>query len=76
VLFGAPAGQPPAGFDPSKVGRLTRIDHGKVTHAALATPTGIDFKDGKLYSTSGSIAGLFGVKHAGRVVQVNSSAFR
>lgn len=76
VLFGAPAGPPPANFDPSKVGRLTRIEHGKVTHAALATPTGIDFKDGKLYSTSGSIAGLFGVQHAGRVVQVNSSAFR
>ncbi|WP_164842645.1 ScyD/ScyE family protein [Actinoplanes solisilvae] len=76
VLFGLPAGPPPANLDPSKIGRLTRIDHGKVTHAAVATPTGIDFKDGKLYSTSGSLAGMFGVKAAGKVVQVNSSAFR
>ncbi|MBL7259854.1 ScyD/ScyE family protein [Paractinoplanes lichenicola] len=75
VLFGAPAG-PPQASDPSKVGRLTRIDGRRVTHAAVPTPTGIEFAGGKLYSTSGSIAGNFGVKHAGRLVQVNPSAFR
>ncbi|MBU2668991.1 ScyD/ScyE family protein [Actinoplanes bogorensis] len=77
VLFGAPAADPPPpGFDPSKVGRLTRIDHGRVTHAAVTMPTGLEFADGKLYATSWSIAGLLGIKHAGRLVQVNPSAFR
>ncbi|GAB2578076.1 hypothetical protein Aab01nite_10370 [Paractinoplanes abujensis] len=76
VLFGAPAGPPPAGFDPSQVGRLTRIDGHRVTHAAVATPTGIEFAGGRLYSTSGSIAGIFGVKHGGRLVEVRQSAFR
>ncbi len=76
VLFGAPAGPPPAGFDPSKVGRLTRIDHGRVTRAAVTMPTGLEFTDGKLYATSWSIAGLLGIKDAGRLVQVHPHAFR
>ena len=76
VLFGAPPGeQPPPGFDPSKVGRLTRIDHGRVTHAAVTMPTGIEYADGKLYATSWSIAGFLGIKHAGRLVEVNQRAF-
>ncbi|MBM2618453.1 ScyD/ScyE family protein [Actinoplanes sp. LDG1-06] len=76
VLFGAPASNPPPGFDPSKVGRLTRIRHGQATHAAVTMPTGIEYANGKLYSTSWSIAGLFGVKHAGRLVEVDERAFR
>jgi hypothetical protein len=78
VLFGAPAGEgpPPPGFDPSKVGRLTRIDHGRVTHAAVTMPTGLEYANGKLYATSWSIAGQLGIKDAGRLVQVNPSAFK
>jgi hypothetical protein len=75
VLFNAPAGAPPPGFDPSTVGRLTRIDHGRITHAAVTMPTGLEFTGGKLYATSWSIAGLLGIPSAGRLVQVNSSAF-
>lgn len=75
VLFNAPAGDPPPGFDPSTVGRLTRIDHGRITHAAVTMPTGLEFAGGKLYATSWSIAGLLGIPSAGKLVQVNSSAF-
>ncbi|HET6482321.1 MAG TPA: ScyD/ScyE family protein [Actinoplanes sp.] len=75
VLFGAPAGNPPPGFDPSKVGRLTRIEHGKVTHAAVTMPTGVQFTHGKLYATSWSIAGMLGIKDAGRLVEVSPSSF-
>jgi len=79
VLFGAPAGEgpPPPGFDPASVGRLTRIDHGRVTHAAVTMPTGIEFANGRLYATSWSIAGLFlGIPKAGRLVSVSDRAFR
>ena len=76
VLFGAPAGPPPANFDPAKVGRLTRIQHGKVTHAAVTMPTGLEYAGGKLYATSWSIAGELGIENAGRLVQVGHGAFR
>jgi len=75
VLFGAPAGDPPPGFDPSTVGRLTRIQHGRVTHAQVTMPTGLEFTGGKLYATSWSIASFLGIPHAGKLVQVNNSAF-
>jgi hypothetical protein len=75
VLYGMPPGPPPANFDPSKVGRLTRIQHGRVTHAQVTMPTGVEFFGGSLYATSWSTAGFLGIKHAGRLVQVRPSAF-
>jgi hypothetical protein len=41
----------------------------------VTMPTGLEFTGGKLYATSWSIAGLLGIPSAGRLVQVNSSAF-
>jgi DNA-binding beta-propeller fold protein YncE len=78
VLFNAPAGggPPPPGFDPATVGRITRVDHGRVTYAAVTMPTGLAFVDGRLFATSWSIASLLGVKSAGRVVEVDPGAFR
>jgi hypothetical protein len=75
VLFGAPAGEPPPGFDPASVGRLTRIQHGRVTHAQVTMPTGLEFTNGRLYATSWSIAGFLGIPQAGRLVSVSDRAF-
>nr|WP_296067521.1 ScyD/ScyE family protein [uncultured Actinoplanes sp.] len=77
VLFGAPEGNgpPPPGFDPAKVGRLTKVDHGRITHLRVTMPTGLKYVDGHLYSTSWSIAGQLGIKQAGRIVEVNQHAF-
>ena len=75
VLFGAPAGEPPPGFDPSTVGRITRIQNGTITHAQVTMPTGLEYFGGRLYASSWSIAGFLGIPHAGQLVQVNSSAF-
>jgi hypothetical protein len=76
VLFNAPPGEPPPGFDPAGVGRLTRIQHGRITHASVTMPTGLDYFGGRLYATSWSIAGLLGIPNAGRLVEVNQKAFR
>jgi hypothetical protein len=77
VLFGAPEGDgpPPPDFDPASVGRLTRIDRGRVTHAQVTMPTGVEFADGRLYATSWSIAGLLGIPNAGQLVAVGDRAF-
>jgi hypothetical protein len=75
VLFNAPQGAPPPGFDPSTVGRLTRISHGRVTHAAVTMPTGLRYQAGHLYSTSWSIASFLGIPHAGKLVEVSDRAF-
>ncbi len=76
VLYGAPAGQPPKGFDPASVGRLTRIDHGHITHAQVTMPTGLVLKNGDLYSSAWSVASFMGIQHAGQVVKVSERAFR
>ncbi len=77
VLFNAPEGEPPADFDPSSIGRLTRIQHGRMTHAAVTMPTGLDYDHGRLYASTWSVAGLFlGIPNAGKVVEVNQRAFR
>ena len=34
------------GFDPSTVGRITKISHGKRTYAQVTMPTGLDLKNG------------------------------
>lgn len=77
VLYGAPQGDgpPPADFDPSSVGRITRIMNGKVTHASVPMPTGLVYRNGQLYATAWSIAHFFGMQHAGQVVQVKAKAF-
>ncbi|WP_306206420.1 ScyD/ScyE family protein [Actinoplanes sp. RD1] len=77
VLFGAPPGEePPPGFDPSTVGRLTRVDHGRTTHAAVTMPTGLRYVNGHLYASSWSIASFLGIAKAGRLVDVSPKAFR
>jgi hypothetical protein len=77
VLFGAPeTEEPPPGFDPAGVGRLTRIEHGRISHASVTMPTGLDYVGGRLYATSWSIAGFLGIPNAGRLVQVSPKAFR
>jgi hypothetical protein len=77
VLYGAPEGDgpPPPGFDPSTVGRITRIDHGHRTHAQVTMPVGLSINDGHLYSTAWSIAGELGMQGAGQIVRVTWRAF-
>jgi DNA-binding beta-propeller fold protein YncE len=75
VLFGAPQGQPPAGFDPSTVGRLTRIYHGRVTHSHVTMPTGLSLRSGRLWSSAWSVASFLGIRHAGQVVRVRLGSF-
>jgi hypothetical protein len=78
VFFGAPAeGQePPPGFQPSDIGRITRVrPGGGVRHADVTMPTGLVLKNGRLYSTAWSVASFFGIPHAGQVVRVKDLAF-
>ena len=78
VLHGAPEGDgpPPPGFDPSSVGRITRIGcHGHVSHAQVTMPVGLSLSGGRLYSTAWSIAGQLGIPSAGQIVQVRPWAF-
>jgi hypothetical protein len=76
VLFGAPEGEPPAGFDPASVGRLTRIYRGKITHTHVTMPTGLTLRGGKLWASAWSIASFLGIQHAGQVVRVRLGSFR
>ena len=75
VLHGAPAGNPPAGFNPASVGRLTRIKHGRITHTHVTMPTGLSLRHGRLYASAWSIASFLGIQHVGRVVRVRPSSF-
>lgn len=74
VLEGAPA-EPGPGFDPSTVGQVTRIRKGKVATAQVTMPTGLALKDGRLYATAWSIAGMLGIPGAGQVVRIRDKAF-
>jgi hypothetical protein len=76
VLFGAPEGPPPPGFDPANVGRITKISHGRRTHAQVTMPTGLELAQGDLYASAWSIASFLGIDHAGQVVKVKERAFR
>lgn len=77
VLFDAPpTPELPPGFDPASIGRLTRIQQGRVTHAQVTMPTGVEYANGRLYAASWSIASFLGIEHAGRLVQVSPGAFR
>lgn len=75
VLFGAPDGPPPAGFQPSDIGRITRIRNGHVRNAAVTMPTGLVLKNGHLFSSAWSVASFLGLQHAGQVVRVKERAF-
>jgi DNA-binding beta-propeller fold protein YncE len=78
VIYGAPEGDgpPPADFDPSTVGRITKISHGRMTHSQVTMPTGLEFTDGGLYSSAWSVAGEFlGIPDAGQLVRVNLHSF-
>ena len=66
---------PPPGFDPASVGRITRISHGKVTHARVTMPTGLDYRHRRLCSSAWSIASFLGIPHAGQIVSVDRRAF-
>jgi hypothetical protein len=77
VLHNAPQGQPGPDFDPSTVGRIVRIEDGHRTFAQVPMPIGLLLRDGKLYSSSWSVAGAFmGAKGAGTIVRVPMSAFK
>jgi hypothetical protein len=76
VLHGAPAGQPPAGFDPSSVGQITRIANGHRRHAQVTMPTGLVLRGGDLYASAWSIASFLGIQKAGQVVRVSEGAFK
>jgi hypothetical protein len=77
VFFGAPeTEEPPPGFDPATLGRITRISrHGKVTHAHVTMPTGLLFSKGNLYASAWSVASFFGMQGAGQIVKVKPGAF-
>jgi len=78
VFYGAPEGEgpPPAGFDPSKVGRITKIaPNGKRTYAQVTMPTGLLYEHGKLFSTAWSVASFLGIPDAGQIVKVKEGAF-
>ncbi len=75
VLFGAPQGPPGPDFDPSQIGRLTRIAGCHRTHAQVTMPTGLDYRHGRLYSSAWSIASFLGIEGAGQVVRVRNRAF-
>ncbi len=77
VLFNAPPedAPPPPGFDPASVGRITKISHGKITHAQVTMPTGLDYEHGQLYSSAWSIAFFLDIPSAGQIVRVDRRAF-
>lgn len=76
VLEGAPEGPPALDFDPSTIGQITKISHGKRSLAQVTMPTGLDFRHGHLYASTWSVAGLFlGIPHAGQIALVRQSAF-
>lgn len=83
LLEGAPPqdGPPPAGFDPSTIGRIVAVaPDGRRSAAQVTMPLGLQWKDGALYTTAWSVAGQFGITPAGAppagvVAKVRPSAF-
>jgi hypothetical protein len=75
LLAGAPEGAPPAGFDPSTVGDVVRIDrHDGRTFAQVTTPSSVVFEDGALYSTADALP-LGPNSPPGSVVRIGAGAF-
>jgi hypothetical protein len=77
ALEGAPAGPPPAGFDPARIGRLVKVPRsGNRRFAQVTMPLSVLVEGERLYSTAWSLAGLFlGIPNAGQVVRVEDRAF-
>jgi hypothetical protein len=77
LLYGAPEGPPPPGFDPSSVGRLVRIDSRDHRSAAGVTmPTGLVFQEDRLYASAWSVASLLGLPAgSGQIDRVAEQAF-
>jgi hypothetical protein len=71
VVKDLPPGGPAAGFDPTTVGELTRIDrNGSRSTADVTMPTGLLIQDGELYASAFSLAGPLG-----EVQRIGSGAF-
>ncbi len=78
LLEGAPEGDgpPPAGFDPAKVGRIVKVSRsGKRTYTQVTMPSGLLYRDGRLYSSAWAIASFVGLSNAGQVVTIGRRAF-
>lgn len=75
VAYNFPEGDPGPGFDPSTVGRLIKVRHGKRTVASVTMPVGVRFVDGRLYSTAWSVGSFVGMPTAGQIVRVRAAAF-
>ncbi|MGY2082381.1 ScyD/ScyE family protein [Blastococcus sp. SYSU DS0539] len=78
VLEGMPMGEgpPPADFDPSTVGEVTRIARdGSRATADVTMPTGLEVEGRDLYASAWSIAGFLGMPSAGEIQRISPSAF-
>jgi sugar lactone lactonase YvrE len=81
VLEGAPEGEgpPPADFDPTTVGEITRIDRdGSRSTSQVTMPTGLLLHHGALYASAWSVASFVappGAPPQGEVVRVGSGTF-
>jgi hypothetical protein len=76
LTAGAPMGPPPAGFDPSTVGQIVRIDpHGHRTYAQVTTPSSVQIEDGQLYSTASAVGLDPSTPVLGKLVRVSPKAF-
>jgi hypothetical protein len=51
------------------------IHHGRITHAQVTMPTGLEYFHGQLYASSWRIASFLGIQHAGQLVVVKPGAF-
>jgi hypothetical protein len=72
VLQGAPESPaPPPGFDPSTIGQVARIFHGRQTTAQVTMPVGLVIRRGALLSTAWAVAHEFGIPHEAQVVRVS-----
>lgn len=78
VLQGLPQSPtPPPGFDPSTVGQIARIFHGKQTVAQVPMPVGLVIRRGALLSTAWAVAHSFGIPNQeAQVVRVNGYDFK
>jgi hypothetical protein len=72
-----PDAPPPPGFDPSTVGQIVKVPRwGHRTYAQVTMPSGLLWRDGKLWSSAWAIAAFVGIPDAGQVVTVAKSAFK
>ncbi|WP_161606219.1 ScyD/ScyE family protein [Microlunatus speluncae] len=72
-----PNAPPPPGFDPSTVGQIVKVPRwGQRKYAQVTMPSGLLWRDGKLWSSAWAIAGFVGIPNAGQVVIVDQRAFR